>query len=270
MDWTQEEDTFLRENYIKIEWPPIKIAKQLGRTRISILNRAQKFSLLRNGPKNFKSFMTKETLTKREAYVLGFLWADGGMLRTGANHAIKLEIKKEDANILSDLFPEWYKYQRPAKRETWSPTTIFQTSNLAFFEFLESFDYTDKIDCSKILQYVPEEFHHFWWRGYADGDGGFYTGGNYIRQWTISGPYETNWSVIEELFQKLGMTNIRNMKYISIKGYKSSRIDIRGVENLRKLGDYLYGLEWDQLGLYRKYTKYQECLFTGKEWRNRA
>ena len=121
-------------------------------------------------------------------------------------------------------------------------------------------DYVEKQDCLKVLQYVPKKLHSFWWRGYSDGDGSFYTGGNSIRQWSISGPYDSNWDALLDLLKGLGINNAKVNQYISNKGHKSSRVDVRGLESLTKLKTYLYGNFWDALGLERKYLKCEECL----------
>jgi hypothetical protein len=207
--------------------------------------------------------------TKREAYILGFLWADGYLYQREKHHMIRLEIKTTDADSIADAFVNWNRYNQAAKRETWSPTSTFNTSNLNFFNFLVSKGYQNKESCALILDFLPISLHSYWWRGYTDGDGGFYTGGNYIRQWTMSGPYESDWSSLIQLADTLQIHNTRIKQYISKQGHRSSSVDIRGRDSLRKLGDYLYGSEWDQLGLPRKYAKYQECLIAGKEWRKR-
>lgn len=201
---------------------------------------------------------------QEQAYILGFLWADGSLWEKGPHHLAKLEIKEADGVYLQPLLEKWNCYLRPAKKETWSKTYLFQTSNLEFYRYLESFDYKFKKSESSILQSLPEDLKSYWWRGYSDGDGGFYTGGNSIRQWTASGPYDTDWSLLRNTLEACGVHNVREIKHISKKGYRSSNIDIRGLESLKKWGEYLYGQQWDNLGLQRKYDKYQECCISYK------
>jgi len=203
---------------------------------------------------------------KENYYILGFLWADGYLC--GRNPSVRLEIKQDDGDNIKDLLSEWTLYKNPPKKENWSPTYVFSRGK-NYANFLEDLDYKKKESCIKVLSTIPTEDRYMWWRGYSDGDGGFYTGGNSIRQWTLSGPFDSNWSPVIGLLQEIGIKNIREKRYISPKGHKSSSIDIRGLESLIKLGSYLYPQGWDGIGLKRKYDKLQECLISYK-WGERC
>lgn len=114
------------------------------------------------------------------AYALGFLWADGHVSLRGR---VSLGIVSADANDIINTFDKtgrWHKYFYQQKH--WQPQTTIAIQNKALATILINFDYRQKsfINPTKILEVIPEELKHYWYRGYWDGDGNFNLGKNII------------------------------------------------------------------------------------------
>lgn len=208
----------------------------------------------------FQNFKVENEQT---AYILGYLWADGSIFKDKNGIAyIRLRIIRADANEIKPLFDKfsflkkWASYDRHHVCETrnHSPSTEFALYNANLGNFLiDELNYKNKSFDSpeKVLNFIPERFQKFWWRGYFDGDG--YIG---TKDMTITSTYEQDWSLTEDLFKNLEVNYIIRRKICKKHGHKSSTIRVSYLEGMVKFATYLYGdYTVDKIGLRRKADK---------------
>jgi len=206
------------------------------------------------------------------AYILGLLWADGHISKHGTGHYIVCSTTAADEVDLEKVFSatgKWNKYIKPHDpilHPKWKPAITFQTTNKHLFLFLETMDYTNKTGCSpsKIINHIPEDLRHYWWRGFFDGDGCIYTKGTRV-QINFAGPYEQDWSFAESLMKFLDITKFAAKQNISNKNHKSSAFRFCSKEGAKRFMEYIYR-EYEKfpIGLTRKYNKFKSFDFTYK------
>jgi len=203
---------------------------------------------------------------KKEAYILGLLWGDGWLQKPNKNYETyypHIQILKEDFNNIKDIFTcygNWKIYDRNRKNR--KPQRCAYLVNSEFGLFLKQLDYRNKstVSPSKILSIIPENLKSYWWRGYIDADGCFYVNkknSNY--QFCLTSTKNQNWDCTEQLFKKIGIKSYRI--YTQDNGVNAcSRIRITNKKDIKILGLYLYGKEYDNFGLNRKHQKYSEII----------
>lgn len=207
-------------------------------------------------PINVEEF--KNNITKERAYFLGFLWADGSIVRT----SISIEIKSTDMEELIDIFNhsfEWAVYHR--SRLNRSPQTTISRTNKSFNSYLRDHDYhiKSRVSPNKILATLTDEMKKYFFRGFIDGDGSFYHNKRgYLKQFSIGGSYYQDWSAITKLFDSLSIAS-KVCHRISKLGHKDSYVRITNTSDIQKLYDYLYDPK-DGIYLTRKLDKCEEIL----------
>lgn len=265
--WTQEEINFLIENYPL--YGKEYCEKKLNREGSSIFKKASRLKLkvnsdvrLANNIKAQVKYQNDRTndefninieqfinIQKPEvAYILGFLWADGYIVR----NEVRLEIVKDDLDTIKPILESigyWtYSYRDRNGCRTSGRAT---TSNKKLKEFLVDHDYDKKsyVSADKILSKMPNDLKHYFFRGLVDGDGCITTKGL-----VISSTYNQDWAYVDDLSYQLG---ISAYTYRRRKASESgSTIEINGKQALIAC-DYIYnGFSNDNIGLIRKHDKY--------------
>lgn len=147
--------------------------------------------------------------------------------------------------------------QKRKRNKNWAETTAFVTNNKELYTFLLNNDYDKKSYCepTKILSKIPDEFKHYFWRGYFDGDGsaGLIGRGSYIE---FSSTYDYQYSELISLFDMLNIKTYNLYRQISKKGHKSSVFKLYGKPNVI-LSKYLLTSE---IGLNRKNEKLKQII----------
>lgn len=255
--WNNDEIDFLKENYSKNSaiFCSLSLNRSLNSIRIkaSCLNLQNKITLFRKN-KNIDTFININT--KETSYVLGLLWADGYLTK----NYISIEANKNDLLELEHILYKisiWCKYDRTKRN-----VLTYMINNRELCKYLHSFDYSFKSLKSpdKILNIIPEKLKKYFIRGWIDGDGCFYFyKKEYIRQFSLSGAYNTDWSYFENLCKNL---NIKyNIKRVFNTKTSYSVVRISNKNDIKKLGDLIYDdYLIDKMGLYRKYLKYLNCI----------
>lgn len=201
--------------------------------------------------------------TPQAAYILGFLWADGFL---GSGYSICTEIVSDDAIILENIFAstgKWHSFHR--HRKGYKPQTKFVCNSKILYEHLEHLGFNDKTKTPiKLLKTIPKKFHHYWFRGYFDGDGCWYHyPKSYINQCTIAASYYQNWSFMIKLIKllKIKNYNINKSQTKNKKGItnKYSQLRFCNKDGIIKFGNYIY--KGKQFGLTRKLEKYNSIKF---------
>ena len=289
MRYTKNEINFLKNNYSKNG--VAYCANVLKRSRASIENKVSKLGLvcdkktikrlkqeywIHNPKKDKKpeeynvnpnAFINCSN--KKIAYLLGLLWADGNIYK----NRVSINSLAKDANQFIPIFMEtgkWNVYY--SKQVGRKPQKHIYTNNKILSSFLVSCGYGPNtfISACDILNKIPDKLKVFWFRGLIDGDGCWYINSknNHSKQFTLSGGYNQDWKYFINLLNQLEIKHkviktIRNAK--NGKRHKSSYVRIYGLNNLIKLGDFIYtSYSQDKIGLKRKYNKYLDIKSTRK------
>lgn len=250
--WLESQTLFLTEFYPK--FGKKYCYSNLKKTKAEIDYKVRKLKLKKNV--NVNTLMFSECQTPEAAYVLGFIWADGHVNKDGRHIAITCLL--DDMNNIEHIFDKtgkWSKYTLDRTKNHCRTAKEFMTSNHDLNAFLCKNDYRDKSKKSpdSILETIPISLHEYFYRGVVDGDGCFYYNQkNFLRQFSISGSYEQNWSYLECLCNRL---NIKyTIKRTTTKKGNSSSFRILGKEVL-KIGNFIYSKN-DNIKLSRKYNKF--------------
>lgn len=273
--WTTEELNFLKLNYPKygvnycvnkLGYTKSKIQNKTHELKIKLLSTIKSTILSKPTTKcNINPDLFYNINSKEISYLLGLIWADGFLnpSKNGKNHNLGFTMVKEDIDVIKPVLNTigiWNYYERKQIVDTWKPSINVVTNNKRIFNYLVDHDYNKKsyISADKILDKIPDELKHYFYRGLIDGDGCFYyykpKKGSTLRQFALTSTYEQDWSYFEELCVKLGINyNIKRIKKVKSS---SSVIRITNKDGINKLGDYIYNnFEKDGIGLNRKYNK---------------
>jgi len=211
MKYSKEEELFIIENYPKFGATYCS-SVLIGRDVDAIGTKARRMGLRHDSKfrhpslcKNF-NFAITESPTKEFAYLLGFLWADGYILKKvdkkGFNHhRIVCEIVSEDFEMIwgnFDNFSKWSISKRK-RRDNWKETTTGTINNKYFYEFLESLGFKDKnLGFDKVFLYLNQHrLTDYFMCGLFDGDG--HT--DFKRLIELSSRISQNWEALENIFK---------------------------------------------------------------------
>lgn len=194
------------------------------------------------------------------AYILGLLWADGHVAiyktKAGSTRSvIQFTTTFPDNEHFEKAFKSTGEWNiQYSQRFHWKRRCDIITANPILTNFLLNNDYGAKSFCSadKILSKIPLNLHRFWYLGLIDGDGCFFCKketGTYC--FSVSSSYNQDWNFMCLLADKL------NIPYSIVRAKSthgdSSKFIIFGGDNVKVLGNYLYGE--NQMGLPRKHEK---------------
>ena len=202
---------------------------------------------------NIKIDMFTKDFTEESCYILGLLWADGYINKK--TNSVALEMLETDLVALENIFAntgEWKKYLR--SRINRKPQMTLHITNKEFSDFLKEHDYDIKSGKSadKILSIIPNHLKVYWFRGYWDGDGCFYSHAkNSLSQCTASSTLNQGWDFIAQLLESLNIDyTIRRIE----NKHSYSQIRFCGFSKSKIFIDYLYKDRQD-LCLPRKLEK---------------
>lgn len=269
--WTQDEINFLIENYPS--YGKEYCEKKLNREGSSIFKKASRLKLkvisdvrLANNIKAQVKFQNERpnndfninieqflNIQKPEvAYILGFLWADGYIIR----NEIRLEIVKDDLDhikpILESIGTWTYSYRDRNRNGVKTKTSgRAVTSNRKLKEFLACYDYDKKsyVSADKILSKIPNELKHYFFRGFVDGDGNIYPPKKRI---TLAGSLKQDWGFISKICDEL---KIKHNIYCNSNKSTNSVVEINGINGVI-FGNYIF--KGNEFGLKRKSDKFNK------------
>ncbi len=192
-------------------------------------------------------------LSPEYCYILGFLWADGS-IRNAIGNKVRIKLKSIDMDSLLHIFlstGDW-----AIKRTNYSKNemTTLSFSDKLIYDFLYHLDYHKKTGASakKVLDFIPEDLRHYWWRGYFDGDGSI---AKNIKCVCITACFKQNWSFVKFLPKDI-KGRVYRSKVMSVRtGAKTSGVSRFVLHKYvgRKFLEYIYQGKW--FGLTRKLKK---------------
>ena len=197
---------------------------------------------------------------KEFVYFLGFLWADGYISKS--TNSIEINITKDDFDILQKPLSEhieWNIFHKQRKHDGipyGKPQIKAQKCMPSLKSFLLEYGYGFKSGGppSSILRIIPAFLHHYWWRGYFDGDGSVAISKNGCKNLAFWSVLSQDWNELSQLMKSLDI-------HFSIYLYErkcgnSSALTITNKENIIKFGKYLYPEMKYDFGLKRKFDKF--------------
>lgn len=209
--------------------------------------------------------------TPEAAYILGMFWADGYLVngKKGKNgHGIALGLIEDDFLDIKNLFKilNEFKYSSRYRKNRVKKIGEINIGSKILYNFLFKNGYQNKSECSpsQILGIIPEELKHYWWRGYFDGDGCFYFGGEKLcRQMAFTGSFEQDWSEHEKLLNNLKLKyKIRKattkQKKVDGSFCRYSQLRITDKHDVEKFGIYIYSGKL--FGFKRKIDKFNKMI----------
>lgn len=252
--FTTNEIIFLKENFIP--YGTKYCAEKLGRNIPYVAKKAYALGLKRKCSEQWKIDKSSKQVSMEPfhnitdpsiAYILGFIWADGYVSKT--TNRIAVAIQNRDGQDLKELFLRYIPFHLHMEKKKLQH--MFYLNDLHLHKFLVDNDYLIKSIAtpSRILAHIPKHFHHYFFRGFFDGDGCLTNNKNHCLSFT--GSYEQDWTdIIQLIYHIIGVYPKIVRRTDSIKGHKNSFVYLYGKEKVRKVLNYLY--EGEQMGLSRK------------------
>jgi hypothetical protein len=275
--WTSDEINFLTDNFSiygmkycsdKLKYKNSKISAMTHKLGLKInKDKKIKYCGKSNETCNINPDLFYNITTKETSYILGLLWADGFLNKSGRSYNLGVGMIKNDILTLKSIFDnvgKWNFYETKGQKITWNDQIRVVTNNKRIFDFLIENDYHLKSHSSanKILNKIPGKLHQYFFRGLIDGDGCFYykkNGKSTMRQFTISSTYNQDWEYVSLLFEILKIKYSINR--IIRKKSSYSQIRITNKQGIKYLGEYVYNdFDNEKIGLLRKYEKYCEII----------
>jgi hypothetical protein len=205
---------------VSIDFPILKDDLNIGITNTvylgnKYLSRFNKLwlSRVKYFMQGYKYYFENDVLinpTPEFAYYLGWMWGDGCCFHKGNVFQSRLELQEQDSLEIVDFFesfclPAKLIRQRNGRKKTISINLYDKVLGL----FLEQNDYEIKSSCSpeKILLFLPDNLHQFWFRGFFEADGHASFREQSIKGYMLSkiefyASYNQNWDFLYKFLSK--------------------------------------------------------------------
>lgn len=265
--WTAHEIEFLKKHYSTkgAAWCATKLnlEPKLVRTKANKLGLTieSNYRATPQGDFVYRDFSNIFDLTNPKIiYLLGFIWADGHIGKSVIISNISEDLDEIiDKLNLENLLPGVSIKQRQPQRKEWKPQTTITFGNKEILAFLIKNNYTkSRLNEPIILERIPKELRHYWFRGYLDGDGCVYVPKTHKTAClSFTGHYDSTYKFLEKLGESFQVTPRVNYR-VAKNGSKFSRVIFDTLKRVLPILDYIYQ-DWAicNLGLNRKYEKYQ-------------
>lgn len=269
--WTQEEIQWLRQHYASTD--SHEGAARFGIDRLQYQLKANQYGLRKHVLRQANMSKFETISDSYVAYFLGFAWADGHLQthagRQGLVGSFSMNLQQEDMKAIEWIIDQLGNFGKHYRLAHVSPDGSKHKAQMGiklcdrrFVRFLYSHDYHLKSSYAptKILACIPKSLHHYWWRGYFDGDGCISTrddGG--VCRLSIESCYEQDWSHTDTLCKELDIHG-SIIKKIRTTG-RGSLFFIQRVDSIIKFCTYIYqNRTQDSIGLERKFLKWHKYL----------
>lgn len=206
------------------------------------------------------------TLNDETIYLLGYIWADGHVgERSPGYYRFAFSIVEADAENIAGVVSRFGCPISPHKRRYIpkqgcgrSPMISWSTGRWEVGHWFAMYDYHIKSHSqpTKILALIPAEKHYLFYRGYSDGDGSIHRDKHHF-SWQVSSTVEQDWEFMKQAFRDQGILDYVDRKDVRAKG-ATGTFRTRYKADAYRWCQYLYhNREVDQIGLDRKYARYQ-------------
>lgn len=261
--WTKEEDDFIRNNN---NLSTKQLMDALGRSQESISTRKKNLHIKQDVHDYVADFSAN---TKESAYSLGFIFADGYVFHHPKNNygGVAINILSTDALFLDKplLKTSIWNTRTFVRAGTKKPQKSYRIGSNDLYNFLYNdldFKYKNQFFSQKIFDFLPEELHRYFWRGYFDGDGCIYTqerqGWNGLKCF-IAASHDFDWSYLQNLCSSMGIDTQINLRTNHTGAW--SHFYMQKLLSCEKFINYIYGgVGVDGIGFTRKYIKYIRYL----------
>lgn len=223
---------------------------------------------------NIREFV--ELITPSISYSLGFLWGDGHLMTYKMkNHNIYYPYFSTHSKDWQEIYNTISLFNgkggwkirniKPSlcvdkryiiHKNNEGKSAILYDKKIGELLFLLDYTYKSTKSPSKVLDIIPKELHHYFWRGLIDADGCFYINNKSANYFSICSSINQDWSCAINMFKELNIKRYK-INIIDTEYSKSSTLTIRNSEEIKILGNYIYkGMEDDNIGLRRKYDKF--------------
>lgn len=188
---------------------------------------------------------------------MGFFTGDGHVSKDGKY--INVEINEEDSLELRDAFSftDWRIYKR--ERKNYKPQCNHRINNKDLNSLLTKLDFRKKSLKLPNVSFIPGDMVHYFIRGLFDADGYISLRGN-NGICGIYSSFEYDWSDLIHILPDNISFDIRLSDRIAKNGkpHRYSALNMYNTEDVLMFCEYIYkGFEEDQIGLTRKYERFQ-------------
>lgn len=188
-------------------------------------------------------------------YFLGFIWADGhfGI----KNKSLSLEIVSDDAKNLEFIIDKVGEPRKRQRQRTKNGKLFgreqtcfsFSVKDLSEFFTENEFHLKSSKEPSRILDKIPDNLRHYFWRGFFDGDGNLYLKHKY--EFSFWGPLTQSWVEIIKVLDSLEI-KYHLRRDINRKEQSYSQLYCCNLEGINKFNAYIsqgipFGLERKRL-----------------------
>lgn len=197
------------------------------------------------------------------SYMLGFIWSDGFVSKDN-NYVVSLSITEEDYINIKHVINKHILWKNrvvlPRKDTKWKTQIRSYVYNKKIHGFFKSLNYQKKSfnDFDLVLKFIPQDLIKYFIRGVIDGDGCFYFKYDIkkYQKFVITNASGYDWSSFCSILNDIGITNYHLICSNKNNNSKCSSLTINSIKEIIKLGNYIYGDEYDGIGLERKFQKF--------------
>lgn len=251
--------TEYEENVIKKEYPLggcKAVQKLINRPNDSIRYKAKALGITRIDGFRLSNINFDEIIKGKSpetCYILGLLWGDGTLAinKKRRTYLTALTLAEKDFFEISHFFSKFHIHKIKKYKTSWKQCFRAYIGHKLLATYLEEKDFLIKsyVSPEKILQDIPENNQHYFFRGWFDADG--YNNGLPKNKISIvmAGSYSQKWTAFEDLLNKLNIP-FKVSRVINKRGNKYSIISFGGYNRVLRFRDYLY--QGEQFGLSRK------------------
>lgn len=234
-----------------------------GIQQVAIKNKIYRIKPYEGENCNVDSF--KNVTDPKVAYFLGWLWADGYIVKKkGKAKAINFCVRQDDGREFYEMIKD-LGYITINHRDADKYNRVYiNLCNAKLAEYLGEKDYMvkSKVSPTKILETIPESLRPLFWRGFFCGDGSITITQDKKEVFTPSlvfcGAIDQDWSDLEKVCNMLNFSSSISRYTRSSTGHKGSKLQINSRHEMVSLLSWIYkSFEEDHLGLVRKFEKFQ-------------
>ena len=254
--WSDEEITFLKENYSKMTCK--QLSELLQKPHSSVRHKKKLLNLCKGrgywlGKSSYSVIDDYfDRITEKSAYILGYLVADGH-IATNKRHRLAIGLNKRDIWFLELIRDEI----SPDAKITYYEKNDSVNLYISNYKLIESLSRVgldhDKNRASEIINIIPEKMIRHFIRGFFDGDGCF------SFQNRVRGKYKSTEGKVS--FVNLDYNLLQNItKFLDYGTVKKTRNHyIAAFSSLQDIQRY-YHLIYDNSTVYlnRKFNKFND------------